>query len=563
MDLPDNLFPFDLSKLPPVLNTTVIPYNVNTTGLYTEFLNIINSTTWANLQPQNIHERADDIFNQPENIISLILCFLALAVNVISISATAHIPHGLTHHSKLIISLAASDILVTLSVFMHILIKVLVAPVIPPTVDKMAERLTSACMFQFVNSINITAHLISLLNLFAMALDHYISVMQPLHYFHIMNSFRGNLMITVLWVIALIGGFSNFFAGFGKTAEDSFMNFCEYTLYTEYQAEYIVIIMALVCLISILVIYIRIYREVKQINAKCVNLLEDGLHNRKAFRTTLLIIGTFVICWLPSMTFQIAMIIQVHVNTESVRKLFTTLIRANKYLYALLLVNSLCDPIIYAVRLKEVQHGYFRLLSRCSKFYREKVKEELYNQSRAVFNSRRRSTEYTIKFLLTDCNLNQSSAGLHRNLSAPLLFDHSNGDQCLLKHTMTSPSLEVASECGSHELKPLCSHNQESVDVDCVSQTPISLTMKNDVELARPISRSNSCAVITATDNMNNSETLTAMCMSRSSDSCTVTTAKNEVNRQESSTTIPISWSKSCVLVTHDTDVDPQATSTV
>ncbi|XP_062592796.1 melanocortin receptor 3-like [Saccostrea cucullata] len=422
---PPLLFPFDLDKLPTTLNTSaVIPYNINTTGLYANFVNIINSTTWANLQPQNIHERADDIFTKPENIITLILCFLALAVNAISIAATAHIPHGLTNHSKLIISLAVSDILVTLSVFMHILIKVVVAPIIPPTLDNLSERLTSACMFQFVNSINITAHLISLFNLFAMALDHYISVLQPLHYYHIMNNFRGNIMITVLWVTAFIGGFSNFLAGFGKTDEDDFVNFCEYTLYSEYQAEYIVIIMAIICLISILFIYIRIYREVKQINAKCVMLLKDGLHNKKALRTTLLIIGTFVVCWLPSMTFQIAMIIQVHINTETVKELFTTLIRANKYLYALLLVNSLTDPIT-AVRLKDVQNGYFRLLSRCSKFYQEKVKEEIYNQSRIAFHSKRRSTENTIKFLLTDCNSNQSTTGIHRNVSAPLLGDNS------------------------------------------------------------------------------------------------------------------------------------------
>lgn len=421
MDMPDT-FPFALDDLS-ILNTTVIPYNSNTTGLYSNFVNIINSTTWANLQPQNIHERADEIFTKPENIITLILCFLALAINAMSIAATAHIPHGLTNHSKLIISLAASDILVTISVFMHILIKVLVAPIILPTLDNMSERLTSACMFQFVNSINITAHIISLLNLFAMALDHYISILQPLHYYHIMNRFRGNLMITVLWVTAFVGGFSNFFAGFAKTAEDSYMNFCEYTLYTEYQAEYIVIIMALICLISISVIYIRIYREVKRINAKCATLLKDGLHNKKALRTTLLIISTFVVCWLPSMTFQIAMIIQVHVNTDSVKDLFETLIRANKYLYALLIVNSLCDPVIYAVRLKEVQHGYFRLLSRCSKFYQDKVRREIYNQSRISYNCKRRSTENTIKFLLTDFNSNQSTSGLNRDPSSPLLCD--------------------------------------------------------------------------------------------------------------------------------------------
>jgi hypothetical protein len=83
-------------------------------------------------------------------------------------------------------------------------------------------------------------------------------------------------------------------------------------------------------------------------------------YNAKTLVTTLLIIGTFVLCWIPLFTFQTILLIQVHINRDAVIKTLKSLILANKYLYMLLLVNSICDPIIYAVRLKEVQLGYKR-----------------------------------------------------------------------------------------------------------------------------------------------------------------------------------------------------------
>lgn len=146
----------------------------------------------------------------------LILCFLALAVNILFIAVIVYIFYGLIYYSKLIISFAVFDILVIFSVFMYILIKVLVALVISLIIDKMEERLILACMFQFVNSINITVYLILLFNFYVMVFDYYIFVMQLLYYYYIMNNFRGNLMIIIFWVIAVIGGFFNFFVGFGK-----------------------------------------------------------------------------------------------------------------------------------------------------------------------------------------------------------------------------------------------------------------------------------------------------------------------------------------------------------
>lgn len=362
------------------LNFTFIPYHSNITdsGIFANFAHYINASSWANLKAQNLHERAEVILMQPETILTLFLCFAALLANIFSICATSHNPNGMTTHSKLIISLAISDILTALNVFTHILNKVFNAIKMPPLFTP-EERLTSSCMFAFVNAFNTSAHLISLLNLIAMAIDHYIAIMRPLHYSHLMSRVRGNIMIICLWFLAFFGGVSNFLSGIPNfKSEMNYVNYCEFIMYNEFHGEYLVIATTFFTVVTITYIYIRIYCEVKTLNCRVAYMRKDCLHNKKAMVTTLLIIGTFGVCWLPSCLFQIAIIIQIHVDAESVNHLFGTLLRANKYLYALLLFNSLCDPIIYAVRLKYVQIGYYRFLAHCLKFYETKLQKEGY-----------------------------------------------------------------------------------------------------------------------------------------------------------------------------------------
>ncbi|XP_061166925.1 melanocortin receptor 4-like [Saccostrea echinata] len=332
---------------------------------------------------------------EPVVIIMMVLCALALGTNIISILATSHVPSNLfTSHFRLILSLAASDIMIVVSIVSHIVNKVLNPPRIFH-LHSQEERLVSSCGFQLVVSINVTAHLISLLNLFAMAQDHYVAIIKPLHYHHIMQPSRVNIMIIILWVISFLGGFSNFYAGIGKPPQFKDFNICERALYSSYQAEYLLILLTLLCFLGISVIYTTLYCKIKYHNSLTVTMSKNRMHNRKALVTTLIIIGTFAACWLPGMIFQLSMIIQIHIDDAKIREYIVMFVQANNYLYILLLCNSLCDPIIYAIRLPEVQLGYIRFLSKYSVTFRKILHRRRMTQTWSVSQTRTSVNTFT------------------------------------------------------------------------------------------------------------------------------------------------------------------------
>lgn len=165
--------------------------------------------------------------------------------------------------------------------------------------------------------------------------------------------------------MAAVGGFSNFLMGYpGFKSAQTFFNYCEYIMYDNFHAEYLVFCVTLICLCVIVYIYSRIYFEVKRIQTRTPSFPDETIQNRKAMVTTLLIIGTFSICWLPNCIFQIFMIAKIHYDNSQVHELFSMYLLISKYLYILILTNCLFDPIIYAIRLRIVQKGYKRFLQK-------------------------------------------------------------------------------------------------------------------------------------------------------------------------------------------------------
>ena len=324
----------------------------------------------------DLHQRLRRFFKEPHTILMLTLGFAAIAMNVLSLLALFQIRSRMNSHYRLIVSLSSSDLLIGLSIVLLSVNKVLNPLYL--TFGTTSQRLRSSCAYVLLRALHNTSLNISLLNLMGMSIDHYIAIAKPLHYPKLMNERRVKAMIAMLWILATVCGYSNVIGGIFHRADANALNklnvtlnFCENALLTSYQEEYIMMGISVACLVVMLVIYTNIYRLVANHQTPGEQLRQlktDARRNKRALVTTLLILGSFIVCWIPLSLFQVIMMIRVHRHGEAMAadpEYLIKLALADKYLLSLLLLNSICDPVIYTVRTYEVQLGYKRLCRVC------------------------------------------------------------------------------------------------------------------------------------------------------------------------------------------------------
>ena len=234
---------------------------------------------------------------------------------MLSLLALTQVRTPIGSYFKLLMSLAISDILLGLSLLSLFLNKVF-NPVYLPGYGPPALRLRSRCIFMVIKALNNTSLNSTALNLMVMALDHYIAILRPLHYHMFVNNRRRYIVIVTLWICAAFFGFSDFIFGIGSYDSESRYNYCEQIWLTDYHEEYITLALGIICLCTMSFIYIRIYIVVRQQQTR--DRLQSQScelkNNKKALITTLLILGCFMLCWLPICLLEVSLMIQVQVS---------------------------------------------------------------------------------------------------------------------------------------------------------------------------------------------------------------------------------------------------------
>ena len=342
------------------------------------FLYASDSTVAA----KTVEQRMRDILLEPLNIVLIALSLVGLVANSLSIIATLHIPHGQTTHSKLIINLAVSDICIILSVFLNVIEKV-TSPL----------HLSTNCVEVANQAFLDFALLAILMNLLAMGIDHYIAIIKPMHYHQIISNFRGNMIIVFIWIISVFGGFLDIIVGgFKETHSDKTdEDFCSKVYRDDFQAMLIIFGLVLLELLVLGYIYLCIFCEVRQLLKRGATLHQDDMHNKKAIITTLLIIGTFMVCLVPNSLFQLITYVLIHTDREALIRSLHTILFIHNALWVLMLSNSICDPIIYALRLQDVQRGYKIMVAKLCIF---KNRKEWWEETRTF--SRRNTFKLSI-----------------------------------------------------------------------------------------------------------------------------------------------------------------------
>ena len=336
-------------------------------------------SNYTTVKYMTMGDRAEELFKEPIYIVLVLLSICALFANLLSFGATLNIPplsSGITlyipirrtAHIKLIISLSLSDMCVACSVFLHIVVRVTQ----PHHEEEYCIEVLNEGFLNF-------ALLASLLNLLAMGIDHYLAVKKSLSYHRIMSPVRANIMIASVWVISLLCTVLDIPMGILQGSHDS-CDFCCRVYKNILNVQLVVMCLVLVETMLLIYLYCHIFLLVRSTTSQQfendshsqVHQESTSIHSKKTIITTLFIVGTFMVCLIPNSVFQIFVVIKLHHNRESMQKHFHLYLLIHNIFWLLMVSNSLADPIIYALRLPRVRHGYSRMFTKICKLFKKR-----------------------------------------------------------------------------------------------------------------------------------------------------------------------------------------------
>jgi hypothetical protein len=289
----------------------------------------------------------DEGHTSPAEMISVILSVLGILANSFAIFAIIKACRKLTTHLKLVISLCCSDALILVSNFTKITVNL---------TKHGTEYDDKQICFNLAMRLTIDlALLATLFNLLGIAIDHYLAILKPLFYKKEMTKVRGLIGIATIWVISVLAIVLEIVSGLEDKKETE--SLCSAIAFDDMNAEFAIYVFIFVCLLVIILIYARVYI--------CVirrRLPHRGRHQQTGSRsvktlvTTSLFVLTFVLFWTPIGIFNVYTYFQ---SQTDIMNNFGSYAQTGEILYVILLLNTISDPIIYALRLQKVSRQCF------------------------------------------------------------------------------------------------------------------------------------------------------------------------------------------------------------
>ncbi|XP_060585954.1 adrenocorticotropic hormone receptor-like [Ruditapes philippinarum] len=301
-----------------------------------------STANWYDLYYEEYNELDNTYTVTSVDVISIVLCILGIVANIVSINMVIRLHQKLSTHLKLIISLCCSDCLILIPTFLS-------------KVFLMTHEI-NLCFNVAVRLVTDLALLATLLNLLAIAADHYLAILRPLMYKKQMTNIRGMIAVLVIWFVSVLAIAVEIIMGIAHQREMEPL--CEAIAYDKVNSELGIVIFIFIVLLVIFVIYGRIYICVvrnRSIHSETRHRQKET-SNIKALVTTSLFVLTFVFFWTPIGIFNVYLYNKDNMyilnNLEKIEQI-------GDILYVILLLNAIADPIIYTFRLPQIQRKCF------------------------------------------------------------------------------------------------------------------------------------------------------------------------------------------------------------
>ncbi|XP_072380139.1 octopamine receptor beta-2R-like [Diabrotica undecimpunctata] len=351
--------------------TTIIPSNI--TDVANDTLYDFNATV--------TNEDSDVLY---ENVVEicvsflLVCCLLAMCVNTLVIVSVYWIRNPMTPNLKISLSLAVADALSSSMTGLLLLM----------------EKISFSYLGVFpciVELIRLSGIVITVLHLLALSFNHYIGIMKPLHYNVIVTKRKVTVVIAFLWIcpVILLVALSTL-ENNGKLIQSIHDNTCNIQIFStfavrlSYSVLYFFPILLMVTCYTHILITVRNQqnkwkavsrsgssksrgRSIQPNNTSQKAIREQARlqGNIKAVYTTLFILGSCFVGWVPALLFYILTCEDCPINGSTLEKLNT------EYKYevmsvrlmenTLIIMKMFANPIIYTIRIKEIKDSTHRM----------------------------------------------------------------------------------------------------------------------------------------------------------------------------------------------------------
>ena len=298
-----------------------------------------SSTVSPMINPDNGEDLTWTIFQ----VFHTMLTVVALGNNCFSLIVIYGVVARLTPPLQLLTSLAFSDML---------------APWAVMTMYFPA----SACQEEIHSALLLTAHNSAALGLAVLALAHNIATFHPLQYDRIITQKRIWITINLVWIAAILTAHMHFLATLAH--HDPNISFCVNVQNNMNMALVMAVTFCAALGLVAMCIYGRMLLHLRPLElAMSQGTPADQAHqaqSRKSTRsvvTGIILAAIHVFCWLPYL-------ITKFVHAEDYANPSRSVLVANAVCQALVLVSCAADPVVYGLRMTNMQTGYHRLYQR-------------------------------------------------------------------------------------------------------------------------------------------------------------------------------------------------------
>ncbi|XP_049786038.1 beta-3 adrenergic receptor-like [Schistocerca cancellata] len=297
----------------------------------------------------------------------IVLCMVSLSVNARVLVSVCWIRRPLSPTLHISLSLAGADLFASAALAIGLTLN---------SLFKALHLQQDQCLQFTVEALRLTGIIAAVAHLLALAANHYLGILRPLHYPAIMTHRNTSACIALLWLLPAAFFFVYFSSVPGQGYQSPTCNY-NFLLFCKFRATFSSLFFGPLLLMAI--IYAHIFVIVRRHQASRLRFSRASLRTTtststgganqqmarsvKAIRTTLLILGSYVVGLMPGVLVFVLVCADCPFPFPETPRDKLRMFFIYTTVNFLIILKTLLNPIIYAARMQEIKAATRRMMA--------------------------------------------------------------------------------------------------------------------------------------------------------------------------------------------------------